>query len=156
MVVVDDGVGSASAEWTVTVNVPNLPPTVTIRWVPDSDTITEGSTLTLTAEVDDEDVENLTVRWAMDGSPAGTGLEFTYVPPASRVGDEVVFLVSVDDGEHTATDTVSYNVIAQNDEDNPPGDEFPWGTVFALAVVLVVVGMLAVTAYLRTRPGRQG
>jgi hypothetical protein len=156
LVVVDDGVGNDSVEWTVTVTVPNLPPTVSIRSDSDGDHIEEGTTLTLLAEVEDEDVENLTVRWSVDGSPAGSGLEFTYSAPGSRVGDSVVFQVSVDDGEHRVTDTVSFDLISQKDPTNGPGPEFPWGTVFAIAVVLIVVGILAVTAYLRTRPGRQG
>jgi hypothetical protein len=156
VVEVEDGVGNDSAEWAVTVTVPNLPPTVSIRTDGGYESIVAGTQLNLVAVVEDEDVDNLTVRWSVDGSLAGTGLEYTYYAPESRVGDTVLMQVSVYDGEHTATDSISYNIITQKAPDNPPGPEVPWGTVFAIAVVLVIVVILAVTAYLRTRPGHQG
>ncbi|UCC92240.1 MAG: hypothetical protein JSW25_06080, partial [Thermoplasmata archaeon] len=73
VVVVDDGIGEDSREWTVTVEVPNEPPTVSIDFPLDDIELFLGTSYTLTAIVEDEDVGSLTIRWSVDGSPVGTG-----------------------------------------------------------------------------------
>ena len=82
-------------------------------------------------------------------------MTFFYEPSRSQVGEEVGFLVSVSDGEYTVTDSVTY-VVTDHETSDPPGDPFPWGTVFAVALVLVIVAGIMVALFVKRRPGRQG
>jgi len=151
-VVVDDGIGNDSEEWTVTVTVPNEPPTVSIDFPSDGSKVLLGDTITFKAIVSDEDVDNLTVRWSVDGSPVGVGPEHDFT--LARVGT-LVIQASVSDGEHTVTDTVSVEV---EEPEDPPGngDGSSLGSVWIALVLVAVIIAVMVLVFLRTRPDRQG
>ncbi|MCK5251994.1 MAG: hypothetical protein KAQ96_03560, partial [Thermoplasmata archaeon] len=153
MVVVDDGIGNDSVEWTVTVTIPNRPPTVSIDSPGDGAEIAREDILVFRAEVDDEDVANLTVRWSVDGSPVGTGIEYDY--SVTRSG-RLVIGVSVSDGEYTVSDTSTIEIVEPTESPGHRDDAFPWGTVL-IALLLAGVIILTVAFFLlRRRPGRQG
>ncbi|NIU50540.1 MAG: hypothetical protein GWN74_15980, partial [Thermoplasmata archaeon] len=88
VVVVDDGIGNDTAHWDVNVTVPNEPPSVQIVRVPNGSPPTVGMPYTMYADVHDDDLGSLTVRWTVDGSPVGSGLDLTYTP--TRAGPIVV------------------------------------------------------------------
>ncbi|MCK5414575.1 MAG: hypothetical protein KAJ35_04250 [Thermoplasmata archaeon] len=153
LVVVDDGIGNDSVEWSVTVTIPNRPPTVSIDSPGDGAEIPREKIMVFRAEVDDEDVANLTVRWSVDGSPVGTGIEYDY--SVTRTG-RLVIGVSVSDGEYTVSDTSTIEIWEPTESPGHRDDAFPWGTVL-IALLLAGVIILTVAFFLlRTRPGRQG
>lgn len=144
-VVVDDGVGNDSEEWSVTVEVPNEAPTVEIVAPLDGANVTLGEPLTLRAVVDDEDLEGLDVRWSVDGTDLGEGLELQYTPTTEG---QVVFQVTAFDGELTATDSITINVLKGGTTEGTE-DTFPWGTVFAIVLILVIVVLVVVYSVTR-------
>ena len=146
-VVVDDGIGNDSAEWTVTVTVPNQPPTVHIESPENGTKVALGETLTFKAVVEDEDVDNVTVRWSVDGSPVGTGVEFVFTP--TRTG-QLIIGVSVSDGEYTVSDTS--NIEVERPEPTNHGNPFPWGTLLIALVLAAVIILVLVVLLLKRMP----
>lgn len=149
LVVVDDGIGNDSVEWRVTVTVPNQPPTVYIESPEDGSVrIQDGlDPVLFKAVVDDEDVANLTVRWSVDGSPVGTGVEYEY--SGTRTG-RLVIGVSVSDGEYTVTDTSTIEMVEPGKSPGHSDDAFPWGTLL-VALLIAAVIILTIVSFLSRR-----
>lgn len=145
---VSDGVGTDLESWMVTVSVLDLPPTVSIVAPADGSTFKVGDVLTFRAEVDDEDVASLEVRWSVDGSPVGSGTEVSY--QAAREGVLSVEVV-VSDGVHDVNATVSVEVEAV-DEGDGGDDEASWAGWLVIALVLGAL-VVMVALVLRRRPG---
>jgi hypothetical protein len=151
-VLVSDGIGNDTGEWTVTVTEPNLPPQVTILSPGDGSSFQVDEVIPLKAEVDDDGVASLTVRWLVDGALIGTGLEVDYA--ALREGP-ISVQVSVLDGEHTQTETV--NIVVKGPDDSPEGEGIADSGWFPMALALILIGVVAVVAMmaLRMRRGPQ-
>ena len=150
VVKVSDGVGSDLESWVVNVAVLDLPPTVTIVSPVNGSTFKVGEVLTLEAEVDDEDLASLEVRWSVDGSPVGSGTEISY--QAAREGTLEVE-VTVSDGVHDVNATVSVTVEAE-EEGSGGGDGGSWTGWLVIALVLAALVVMLVLV-LRKRPGPQ-
>ena len=138
-VVVSDGVAEDTAEWFLSISVPNLPPTVGISSPIDGAKYTIGETFMLRATVDDEDLRYVTVRWYVDGSPVGTGTMAEYL--AGRAGT-LVIEATADDGVHSASDSVTVTVSTSPSGDGD-GEEGAsnWGVYLLLVLLLVAVAM---------------
>ncbi len=144
---VSDGVGSDAHAWNVLVEVPNLPPSVTIVSPVNGSSATRGLLLYLECDVDDEDPDNVTVRWLVDGSPVASGMIATY--KASREG-QLVIRASASDGPSTGWAEVVVVVTAEEE-----GWEWEGLLPVLLLVVVLVVVLVAVALRLRRRPGPQ-
>lgn len=152
LVEVDDGVGNDSVEWTVNVTVPNEAPTVHIVRVADSGAPTVGVPYSLHADVDDDDMASVTVSWTIDGVPSGSGYDLRFTPTEAST---IVVEVTVDDGEFTASDSLTIDVRPAPDDKEDGGSSGIGGLWVALVLVVVIVVAMLLVA-LRTRPGRQG
>jgi hypothetical protein len=148
---VDDGMGNDFVQWSVTVTVPNEPPTVYIESPPDGVEMTLGESLMLRAVVDDEDVDGLTVRWSVDGSPVGNGLEVNFTP---SMEGQMVVSVTVSDAEYdvSASSTITVNRKEPTDTPEEPSSSGLWIAMVMIALILLTM----VVVYIRTRPDRQG
>ncbi len=147
VVIVDDGIGNDSTEWSVNVSVPNSPPAVQIVRIEDSGAPTVGRPYYLMADVHDDDIASLTVSWTIDGSPAGSGFDLTFTP--DRAGS-VVVEVTVDDGEYTDSDSLTMDVRKAGDEDPDDGSSGLGGLWIPLVLAVVIV-IVMVLVFLRTR-----
>jgi hypothetical protein len=138
---VSDGVGIDERTWTVTVLVPNEPPEVTIFSPLDGQSYEMGDTVPLECDVTDEDLASVDVNWTVDGTPVGTGEVAEFL---ALYEGPVVIQVSVSDGEHRVTRTVTIEVHPplkphQQDEDN---QLLAW-TFLIVLLVLLVAGLTA-------------
>jgi hypothetical protein len=148
VVVVDDGVANDTAEWEVNVTVPNEAPTVQIKRVADAGRPTVGVKYFLSASVSDDDMASVSVQWTIDGSPAGNSIDLSWTPTEAGT---FLIQVTASDGEYNATDSLTLDVVKENVEDGT-GDTFPWGTVFAVVIILVILALVVAYA-VRSRTG---
>lgn len=150
-VMVSDGVGSDGHAWNVTVKVPDLPPSANIGSPGNGTNMNVGDKITFTAVVDDEDPVNLSVRWFVDGSPVGTGVQVEYT--ASREGT-IDIQLKVSDGKSEVTDSVSVEVDGEDDAGPADGSASgPWPYVVP---ALILLGIVVVILVLRARRDRTG
>jgi hypothetical protein len=135
---VSDGVGSDAHMWNVLVEVPNLPPSVTIVSPANGSDATRGLLIYLECDIDDEDPDNVTVRWLVDGSPVASGRIANY--KASREG-QLVIRASASDGPSTGWAEVVVEVTSEEEEMEWDGLLPVLLLVAVLVVVLVAVGL---------------
>lgn len=147
---VTDGVGVDFYEWDLNVTVPNMPPSVVMDSPLEGSKWTEDNAIPLRALVDDEDVDGLSIRWFMDGTPIGTGAEDMYIP--SRAGT-LVIQVTVTDGEHSVSESVSVQVTASED---PEGGDVISGDNTMLILVLVVAVIIVILFMIVRAGGEKG
>jgi len=118
----------------VTVVPHNDPPVVSIRVQTLKDRLREGDSLSLAADVIDEDNERgeLLFTWLMDGKERGNG-DTIVLRNLAPGGHEV--LLRVGDGDNTVT-------ALHNFEVEEVVEPFPWSTVITLLVVMIIVLVL--------------
>lgn len=122
----------------VTIQAYNDPPIASIRVVTLEDRLKEGDMLSLAAEVedDDNDMEDLSFRWTLDGKVVGE--ESTLVLDDLRPGEHTVSLL-VNDGASDASASYTFSV---EDVEDP----FSWWAIVAV-VIVVVVAVLGYKAF---------
>ena len=143
---VTDGVGVAFHEWDLIVTVPNEPPSVVMDSPLDGSKWSEGKAIPLRALVDDEDVEGLSIRWFVDGSPIGTGAEGEYI--SNRVGS-LIIQVMVSDGVLSVTESASIQVTAAKDQEG--GDVISDDNT--MLILILVVAAIIVILFMILRAG---
>ncbi|MCK4970159.1 MAG: hypothetical protein KAS77_06525, partial [Thermoplasmata archaeon] len=106
----------------------------------------EGKAIPLRALVDDEDVDGLSIRWFVDGSPVGTGAEGEFIP--NRAGT-LIIQVTVSDGEHSVTESASIQVTASEDPEG--GDVISDDNT--MLILILVVAVIIVILFMILRAG---
>ena len=95
----------------ITINIPNHPPTIE-SYSPSQTTVTAsiGSIINFTIEASDQDNDNLTFRWELNGEQVANGTNYTFIAFENFTGTNTLRCV-VDDGE--ATTTVTWTIVVQ-------------------------------------------
>ena len=126
---VSDGEDGAEAEVVVhVVNVNDAPVIVSIS--PDNGTTyREGKTVTFTVVATDEEGDDLTVTWVLDGKTLGTGTTIDYkeLKPGTRIVKVRIF-----DGTETTEDEIT--LVIKKDEEGPG-----FGIIVTFLAMLAVV-----------------
>jgi hypothetical protein len=149
IIVTDSGDLYTDVYFDVTIQPFNDPPTASIRVVTIGDVLKKGDQLSLAAEVEDPDNDNLdfVFFWYLDGREVGN--DPTLVLNDLKPGTRSVELL-VNDGDNDATATYQFSV-----EDVE--EKFPWfWVIFALAgaVVVAVLGFRVFKAVQDTGPAK--
>jgi hypothetical protein len=146
---VTDGEGLDVRTWTVTVLVPNEPPGITIVEPLDGQDFEVGDTIRLECDVSDEDPESADVSWTVDGTLVGTGTVGEFI---ALTEGPVVVQVTVFDGKHTTTRSVTIDVHPQIRPHQQEEDDQLMAWLFL--VVLIVLLVAGITALWRVRTTR--
>ena len=101
----------------------NSPPT-DVTATASSTTVSGGGSVDLSGSAEDADGDALSYTWTndYDGGFEQTGQQFTYTAPTVQQETEIVFTLTVSDGELEATDTVTVTVTPSGGENSPPTD----------------------------------
>jgi hypothetical protein len=131
----------------VTVVARNDPPVVSIRVETLKAHLREGDSVSLAADVEDEDTPRgeMGYKWTLDGKVRG--VDDTLVLRNLRPGTHKVVLV-VDDGTSKITAEHEFKVEAVE-------EPFPWGALVTAIVVLAVVATVALMFLLPRLRGRE-
>ena len=132
---VDDG--ASEARDSVSITVPERPPTITSATPVGTVTLADGESLRFNATAQEPDGDSLTFRWTVDGKEAGTSPDFTF---RGAPGTHIVNL-TISDGSLTVWH--EWTVVVE-----PP---FPWVAV-GIAAVLASLAVLLL-AWRRRKKG---
>ena len=123
----------------ITINDINQQPALV--FTASSEQVAGGESVTLTADVTDSDSDSIDYRWLQ--LAGRTSLEmsqsegaFTFTAPSSSTADVYEFSVTISDGIHEVTQTLSVNVAAKTPEPQPSGASGGGGSLFWLTCLL--------------------